>query len=121
MRSGGNVGQPDRVLANAIAGDKAERRPGAGEEWLAATKHDRVQVESILIDKAKVGQASRQVWSRDVNLPNEPSLQPTYHRPEVIRDQGGVGADRLQRARHDPFRLAPPRRREFAFLCVPFG
>jgi hypothetical protein len=27
-----------------MARDKAERRPGAGEEWLAATKHDGVEV-----------------------------------------------------------------------------
>jgi hypothetical protein len=54
-RLGRNVGQPDHVLANQIAGHKAERRPGAGEEWFAATKHDGVEVESILINKTKVG------------------------------------------------------------------
>jgi hypothetical protein len=50
-----NVRQPNHLLANSIAGHKAERRPGAGEEWLAATKHDGVEVESILINKTKVG------------------------------------------------------------------
>jgi hypothetical protein len=54
-RLSGNVRQPNHVLANSIAGHKAERRPGAGEEWLAATKHDGVEVESILINKTKVG------------------------------------------------------------------
>ena len=88
-----NVRQPNHVLANEIAGHKAERRPRAGEEWLAATKHDGVEVESILINKTKVGQASRQVWSGNCNLPNEPSLQPTYHRLDVILDKCGVGAD----------------------------
>src|SRR4029453_12450878 len=44
-----------------------------------------------------------------------------HHRLEVIPDEGGVGADRLQRARHDPFLLAPPRRREVALLRVPLG
>ena len=120
-RSGRNVGQPDHVLANPIAGHKAERRPGAGEEWLAVTKHDGVEVESILIDKAKVGQASRQVRAGNFDLPGEPGLQPADRRLEVILDKRGVGADRLQRARHDPFRLAPPRRREVAFLRVPLG
>ena len=81
-----NVRQPNHVLANVIGGNKAERRPGAGEEWLAATKHDGVEVESILIDKTKVGQASRQVWSANCNLPNELSLQPAYHRLEAILD-----------------------------------
>jgi hypothetical protein len=50
-----NVRQPNHVLANQIGGHKAERRPGAGEEWLAATKHDGVEVKSILINETKVG------------------------------------------------------------------
>jgi hypothetical protein len=54
-RLGRNVRQPNRVLANGIGGNKAERRPRAGKEWLAATKHDGVEVESILINKTKVG------------------------------------------------------------------
>src|SRR5882762_5097012 len=58
-----NVRQPDHVLANSIAGHQAERRPGAGEEGLAATQHDGVEVESILIDKTKIGQAARQIRS----------------------------------------------------------
>ena len=62
--------QPNHVLANEIAGHKAERRPRAGEEWLAATKYDGVEVKSILINKTKVGQASCQVWSGNFNLPN---------------------------------------------------
>ena len=104
-RSSGNVGQPDHVLANQIAGHKAERPPGAGEEWLAATKHDGVEVELILINNTKVGQASCQVRSANFNLPVELSLQPTYHRLEAIPDECGVGSDRLQRARHDPLGL----------------
>src|SRR5258707_10714185 len=74
----GNVGQSHCVLANSIVGHKAERRPGAGEEWLAATKHDGAEIESILIDKTKVGQVSCQVWSANCNLPNALSLQPAY-------------------------------------------
>src|SRR5260370_3830188 len=50
-RLSGNVRQPNHVLANEIAGHKAERRPRAGEEWLAATKYDGVEVKSILINK----------------------------------------------------------------------
>jgi hypothetical protein len=56
---GRNVRQSNCVLANWIAGHKAERRPRAGEEGLAATQHDRAEVEAILINKTKVGQASR--------------------------------------------------------------
>jgi len=50
-----NVRQPNHVLANSIAGHKAERRPRAGEKWLAATKHDRVEVEPILVNKTEFG------------------------------------------------------------------
>jgi hypothetical protein len=88
-----NVRQPDRVLANWIAGHKTERRPGAGEEWRAVTEHEGTEVESILINKTKVGQASRQVWSGDVNLPDEPSLKLAQHGPDVILDERGVGTD----------------------------
>src|SRR5207249_6124807 len=99
-----NVRQPNHVLANVIGGNKAERWPRAGEERLAATKHDGVEVESILIDVTKVGQASRQVRSGNFDLPDEPRLQPTDHRFDVILDKCGIGADGLQRARHDPLR-----------------
>jgi hypothetical protein len=49
------VCQPNHVLAYLIAGHKAKRWPGASEEWLAATKHDGMKVELILINKTKVG------------------------------------------------------------------
>ena len=42
---------------------------GASEEWLAATKHDGVEVEPILIDKTKFGQASRQFRSATLISP----------------------------------------------------
>ena len=54
-RLSGNVRQPNHVLGNEIAADKTERRPRTGEEWLAATKYDGVEVKSILINKTKVG------------------------------------------------------------------
>jgi hypothetical protein len=50
-----NVRQPNHVRGNEIAGHKTERRPRAGEEWLAATKYNGVEVKSILINKTKVG------------------------------------------------------------------
>ncbi len=48
---------------------EAERRPGPGEIGLAVTKHDGVQVDSILIDQAKLGEALRQVRASNFNLP----------------------------------------------------
>jgi hypothetical protein len=53
-RLSGNVRQLNH-LANEIVGHKAERRPGAGEEWLAATKNDGAEIKSILINKTKCG------------------------------------------------------------------
>lgn len=74
---------------------EAERRHGACEEWFAATKHDGMQVELIRIDKIKIAQASRQVWSANFNLANEICLQSAYHRLDIIADKCGVGADFL--------------------------
>src|SRR5580698_6382529 len=116
-----NVRQPDHIPANAVAGHKAEPRPGAGEERLAMTKHDGMDVESILINQTKVGQAPCQVWSGYVDLPFQLSLQPADHRLEVTRDEGGVGSDRLQRTRHNPLPLAPPHRRVLPVPRVPIG
>ena len=68
-RSGRNVDQPEHILGNAIIGDKAERRPGPREIWLAVTKHDGVWVDSILIDQTKFGEAVRQVRTGNFDLP----------------------------------------------------
>jgi hypothetical protein len=54
-----NVGQPDHILAHPIMSHQAERRPGSGEIGLAVTKHDGVQIDSILIDQAQFGEAVR--------------------------------------------------------------
>src|SRR6516162_5078915 len=64
-----NVRQPDHVLANSLAGHKAEPRPGAGEEWLARPEHDGMNIESILINQTKVCKAPCQIWSGYVDLP----------------------------------------------------
>src|SRR5262245_51279010 len=99
---------------------KAERRPGSGEIWLAVTKHDGVQVDSILIDQAKFGEALRQAWASNFDLPVALGLQLADRALKIILDKPGIGADRLQRARDDPLRLLPPRRREGLFFCIPF-
>src|SRR5262245_56785262 len=113
-----NVRQPNHILANSFTVHKAERRPGADEEWLPMAKHDGMEVESILINQTKIGQAPCQVWSGNVNLPIELRLQPAYRRLDVILDECDVGADRLQRARHHPLPLTHPHRRKVAILCV---
>src|SRR5947209_9594005 len=105
-----NVDQPDHILVNPIISHKAERRPGSGEIWLAVTKHDGVQVDSILVDQAKFGEALRQVRASNFDLPVALGLQLAYQALKITLNKSGVGADRLHRARDDPFRLVPPPR-----------
>ena len=54
-----------------------------------------MEVESILIDETKIGQASRQLWSGDFDLPSELGLQSSYHSRDVIGEKDGVRADCL--------------------------
>src|SRR6185295_3898253 len=82
-RSSRNVGQPDHVLANPIMGHETERRPGSGKIRLAVTKHDRVQIDAILIDQTKFSEASRQNCAGDFNLPGMPGLQLTDGAREI--------------------------------------
>ena len=87
-----NVGQPDHILANPVIGHKAERRPGPGEIWFAVTKHDGVQVDSILINQAKFGEASRQVRASNFDLPVALGLQHADRAVKIILNERGVGA-----------------------------
>ena len=89
------VGQPHHIPVNSFAAHKAQRRPRTGEEWLPVSNHDRVQVESILIDQTEIGEALRQLWPANFNLPGKLTLQPTYRRLKVIPDKRGAVADRL--------------------------
>ena len=63
-----------------------ERRPRAGKEWRAATKHDGAEIKLILIDQTGFGQALRQGWSANLNLACQLGLQAPDHLLEVIRD-----------------------------------
>ena len=83
------------------------------------TKHDRVQVDSIFINQAKFGEASRQVRASNFDLPVALGLQLADRALKIILNKPGVGADRLQRARDDPLRLVPPGRGEGVLLCIP--
>jgi hypothetical protein len=47
--SGWDTRQPNRVLANTIAGDDLEGRPRAGKVRLAAAKYERAEVETIFV------------------------------------------------------------------------
>jgi hypothetical protein len=61
------------VLADGIAGHEAERRPGAREEGRAAAQHDGPKIQTIHVDQAKFGQASRQIGYSDIDPPERPS------------------------------------------------
>ncbi len=74
-----------------IGGQKTEPRPWAFEERRAAAKHDGVEVESILINKTKVCQATGQVWTADRNVSGEAGLQCTYRSLNIVPDKGGIG------------------------------
>src|SRR5262245_7120803 len=93
-RSSGNVGQPDHILVDPIVRHQAERRSGSGEIWLAMTEHDRVQVDSILIDQAKFGEALRQVRASNLDLPVALGLQLADRALKITLNKPGVGADR---------------------------
>src|SRR5581483_2153554 len=69
----------------------------------------------------KFGEAVRQGRASNFDLPSALGLQLADRALKIIPNKPGVGPDRLQRARDDPFRLLPPRRREGAFLCIPFN
>jgi hypothetical protein len=75
-------------------GHKAERRPGPGEIWFAVTKHDGVQVHSILIDQAKFGEALRQARASNLDLPVALGLQLADRGLKITLNKPGVGADR---------------------------
>jgi hypothetical protein len=79
-----NVRQPNHVLANQIAGHKAERRTGAGEEWLTARRGGS-RVDTHQSDQCRVRFVLGLV--RNCIFPNELSLQPTYHPLDVILDK----------------------------------
>ena len=66
---GRNIRQPDHILGNPLMSHEAERRAGAGEEWLAATHHNGAEIEPILVNETKIGQASRQDRAGNFDLP----------------------------------------------------
>lgn len=95
VNSGGNVHQPNHFSAHSIAGDQVERRPRAGEEWIGTTQHDGVHVESILIDKTKVGQSARQHWAANFEISGESRLEFTERCFTVALKKLSVRADGL--------------------------
>ena len=75
---------------------KAERRSGSGEIWLAVTQHDGVQVDAVLIDQAKFSEALRQVRASNFYLSVALGLQLAYRAFEITPYERGIGTDRLK-------------------------
>jgi hypothetical protein len=96
-RSGRDTRHPNRVLANTIAGNDAERWPRAGKVRFAGAKHEGAEVETIFVDKTEFSQARRQDGARDVDLTVDVRLQSALKRIDVLADECGVRADRLER------------------------
>jgi hypothetical protein len=88
-----HVLQPCHIPVHPVAGHEAERGAGGGEVGFAGAEHDRVQVDPVLIDQPKPGQALRQLRSTNFNLPGKPVFQVTDHRLEIFPDQSGVGVN----------------------------
>ena len=87
----------------------------------AVPKHDGVKVDSILIDQAKISEASRQVRASNFDLPFALGLQLANRILKIVHNKRGIGSDRHQRLRDNPFRLVPPRRRESVFVLIHSG
>ena len=110
-------------------GYKAERRPGPGEIWPAVTKHDGVQVDSILIDQAKFGQAVRQVRASnfDRSCLARAGLNQGHSLAKSAQEKGRRGEHGSERCRDRPPRphvrrpvpaaLSPPSSLSLLLLC----
>ena len=72
---------------------KAKRRPGPGEIWLAVTKHDGVQVDSILIDQASPVRLCAKSGPATSILPVALGLQLADRALKIILNKPGVGAE----------------------------
>ena len=110
-----NVGQPDPSSIRSLA---IRRSGGRGPAKLAC-RDQHHGCRSSISSSGQVLSGFRQVRASNFNLPSRSAFSSRIAL-EIILNEPGVGADRLQRARNDPFRLVPPRRREGVFLCIPF-
>src|SRR5258708_37109866 len=52
-RSGGHVGQSDRVLSDGIRLHQAKRGPGTGEVGFTGAEHKRTKVQAILVNETR--------------------------------------------------------------------
>src|ERR1700730_14160750 len=96
--SGSSERNSDRVLADKIGTDKAERRSGTGEVRFPAAKNKRTKIQMILVDETEVSKTRREVGPGNGDDAVDLRLQPACEAFEIVADKRGVGADGLQRA-----------------------
>jgi hypothetical protein len=93
QQSGRYVGQPDCLLSDPLARHEAKRRPRSSEEGVATAKHHGMEVELVLVDEAKLGQAACKDRAANIDLAADLGFDPSYCRLEIVRDKRGVGSN----------------------------
>ena len=88
--------QPNRVLANTIAGNDAERWPDAGKVRLAAAKHEGAEVRRYSSMRPRSVRLAARVGPATSISPST-SFFISRKRVDVLPDECGVRADRRQR------------------------
>src|SRR5271165_5534563 len=111
--------QPHRIFSDNIALHQSQWRTRRGEVWLAAAQHEWTQIKAIFVDQTKLSKTPRKLRPRNVDVAIDLRLQPRSERAHIIHHKRGIGANRLQRVRCNPFRLRAPRRRKVALTLVP--
>src|SRR5271167_3263787 len=111
--------QPHRIFSDNIALHQSQWRTRRGEVWLAAAQHEWTQIKAIFVDQTKLSKTPRKLRPRNVDVAIDLRLQPRSERAHIIHHKRGIGANRLQRVRCNPFRLRAPRRRKVALVLVP--
>ncbi len=48
------MARPGRVAFDDILGHQTQPRPGAYEQWRAAARHDRMQLDAVFVDRAEI-------------------------------------------------------------------
>lgn len=98
ITSSRNERESNRVLTDKIGADKAERRLGAGEVRFPAAEHKWTNVQIILVDETEAGKTRRQIRPRNGDDAVNFRLQMAHEPFEIVTNERGVGAERLQRA-----------------------
>ena len=73
---------------------QAEGWSGAGEVGCAVAEYNRVKVNPVFVDQTEFSEASRQVWTGNLDLPVVLGLQSADRAFQIVPDERCVGPDR---------------------------